>query len=51
MIYFVCMMLLVMIVAPLAILVYILNSQLIKQRERNEYKQLKRNRCRKISIS
>lgn len=42
MIYLVCMILLAMIVAPLAILVYILYRKAVKQREWNEYK--KRNR-------
>lgn len=42
MIYFVCMMLLVMIVAPLAILVYILYRKAVKQREWNEYKKRSR---------
>lgn len=42
MIYFVCMMLLAMIFAPLVILVYILYRKVVKQREWNEYK--KRNR-------
>lgn len=40
--YFVCMILLVMIVAPLVILVHILYRKVVKQREWNEYK--KRNR-------
>lgn len=38
MIYFVCMILLVMIVAPLVILVHILYRNVVKQREWNEYK-------------
>lgn len=38
MIYFVCMILLAMIVAPLVILVYILYRNVVKQREWNEYK-------------
>lgn len=42
MIYFICIMLLAMIVAPLVILVYILYRKVVKQREWNEYK--KRNR-------
>lgn len=42
MIYLVCMILLAMIVAPLAILVYILYRKVVKQREWNGYK--KRNR-------
>ncbi len=42
MIYLVCMILLAMIVAPLAILAYILYRNVVKQREWNEYK--KRNR-------
>lgn len=42
MIYLACMMLLVMIVAPLVILVHTLYRKVVKQREWNEYK--KRNR-------
>lgn len=38
MMYFVCMILLVMIVAPLVILVHILYRKVVKQREWNEYK-------------
>lgn len=42
MIYFACMMLLAMIVAPLVILVYILYRKVVKQREWNEYKKRSR---------
>lgn len=42
MIYFVCMILLAMIVAPLVILVYILYRKVVKQREWNEYKKCSR---------
>lgn len=42
MIYLVCMMLLVMIVAPLVILVYILYRKVVKQREWNEHKKRSR---------
>lgn len=42
MIYLVCMILLAMIVAPLAVLVYILYRKVIKQRECNEYKKRSR---------
>lgn len=42
MIYFVCMILLAMIVAPLVILVYILYRKVVKQREWNEYKKRSR---------
>lgn len=40
--YFVCMVLLAMIVAPLVILVYILYRKVVKQREWNEYKKRSR---------
>ena len=42
MIYLVCIILLAMTVAPLAILVYILYRKVVKQREWNEYKKRSR---------